>query len=104
MKFIEYIEERIKDEEEFDAIISGVDMPATFGFCDDWVITDYCKEKYKDLLNSEIEIHSDPTGYCTDSIEVFYYDEAVGKEFCYAVAGYVGCNEWDRLFSQEGDK
>ena len=46
MKFIDYINERIKDEEEFDAVIGGVDMPATFGFCDDWVITDYCKEKY----------------------------------------------------------
>lgn len=104
MKFHEYIEERIKDEMEFDATIGGVDMPATLGFCDSWVLTDYCREKYNDLLNSEITVYSDPTGRYTDAVEVAYDDYKVGYEFCYAVAGYVSESEWDKLFSKDGAK
>lgn len=100
MKFIEYIEERIKDEKEFDAVIGDVDMPATFCFSDDWKITDYCKQKYSDLLNSEIEIYNDPTGYCTDAVEVLYDNEEIGEQFCWAVAGYVSEGEWEKLFME----
>ena len=98
MKFIEYINERIKDGEEFDAIIGGVDMPATLGFCDDWTITDYCKEKYGELLESEIEIHKDPTGMYTDTVEVLYDNANIGEKFCWSVAGYIGETEWNKLF------
>lgn len=98
MKFIEFIEERIKDGEEFDAIIGGVDMPATFGFCDDWAITDYCKEKYGELLESEIELHKDSTGNHTEVVDVFYNNYKVGEQFCWSVAGYIDDNEWERLF------
>ena len=98
MKFIEYIEERIKDEKEFDAVIGDVDMPATFCFSSDWKITDYCKQKYADLLNSEIEVLKDPTGLYTECVEVLYDDEEIGEIFCYAVAGYISEGEWERLF------
>lgn len=98
MKFIEYIEARIADEAEFDAIIGDVDMPATFCFDSRWKITDYCKSKYADLLNSEIEEHIDPTGYCTPAVEVMYDNEKIGEQFCWAVAGYICEGEWERLF------
>lgn len=99
MKFIDYINERIKDGNEFDAIIGDVDMPATFGFCDDWVITDYCKEKYEKLLESEIIVHEDPT--YIDIVEVLYDDYEIGEKFAYAVAGYIGETEWNKLFMEE---
>ena len=50
MTLLEYINARIKDEEEFDMIVSDVEMPATLGFNNSWKITDYCKQKYGDLL------------------------------------------------------
>ena len=98
MKFIDYINERIKDGEEFDAIIGGVEMPATFGFCDDWVITDYCKEKYGELLESEIIVHK-LIDYL-DIVEVLYDNDRVGEKFAYSVAGYIGETEWDKLFME----
>lgn len=104
MTFLEYIEERIKDEEEFDAVIGDVDMPATLGFCSDWTITDYCKEKFGDLLNSEIEVIEDPTGQYTTAVDVHYDNDKVGEQFCWAVAGYVAESEWNKLFSKDGGK
>lgn len=98
MKFIEYIEKTIKENLEFDAVIGDVDMPATFGFCDDWVITDYCMEKYGDLLESEIEVRKDPTGWYTDVVIVDYDNYKKGEKFAYAVAGYVSESEWNKLF------
>lgn len=98
MRFLEYIEKAIKEDIEFDAVIGDVDMPATFCFCDSWVITDYCKQKYGDLLNSEIEVHEDPTGHHTTCVEVFYDDYKVGEEFSMALAGYISEGEWNMLF------
>ena len=99
MKFIDYINERIKDGEEFDAVIGGVDMPATFGFCDDWTITDYCKEKYRELLESEIVVHK-RIDYL-DVVEVLYDNDKIGEKFAWAVAGYIGETEWNKLFMEE---
>lgn len=103
VKFIEYINERIKDGQEFDAIIGDVDMPATFGFCDDCVITDYCIKLFGELLNSEIVEHIDTTGHCTTSVEVLYDNHYIGEQFCWAVAGYISDSEWNKLFTKEGD-
>ena len=103
MTFLKYIEEIIKDEGEFDAVIGDVDMPATFCFNSDWKITDYCKQKYGDLLNSEIIVHKDPTGYYTTSVEVLYDNEEIGEQFCWAVAGYISEGEWEMLF-MEGNR
>lgn len=99
MTFLEYIEkEGIENEKEFDAIIGDVDMPATLGFCSDWKITDYCKQRFGGLLNSEIIVHEDPTGYCTTSVEVMFDDSEIGEAFCWAVAGYISEGEWEKLF------
>ena len=99
MTFLEYIEKAIKENLEFDAIIGDVDVPATYCFNDDWKITDYCKQKYGELLNSEIKLHEGNSvlGY-TDVVEVFYDDEEMGRQFTMAVAGYVSESEWNRLF------
>lgn len=97
MKFIEYIEERIKDEEPFDVIIGGIDMPATFEFCDDWVITDYCKELFGELLESEIDVYE--YALSINTVEVLYDDDDnLGEQFCWAVAGYIDDDEWQKLF------
>lgn len=99
MKFIEYIEERIKDEQEFDVMVGGIFMSMTMSFGDDWIITDYCKEKYADLFNSEIEIIHDNTGKYLDVANVLYNDDKVGRRFCWAVAGYVAEDEWNKMFA-----
>lgn len=99
MKFIEYIEERIKDEVAFDVIVGGVDMPATLEFCDDWVITDYCKKQFGDLLNSEIDIYE--YTHDIDTVEVFCDDYQEGEQFCWSVAGHIDDREWRKLFSED---
>lgn len=99
MKFIEYIEKRIQDEEPFDVIIGGVDMPATLEFCDDWVITDYCKEQFGELLDSEIDVYEYKCDIAT--VEVFYDDYLDGEQFCWAVAGHIDDREWNKLFMNE---
>jgi hypothetical protein len=101
MTFLEYINARIEDGEEFDAVIGDEDMPATFGFCDDNVITDYCKEKYGELLNSNIEIMKCP--HSIDTVIVDYNSSEVGQMFSWAVAGYVSESEWDKLFTKVGN-
>ena len=98
MTFLEYINKRIRDEEEFDAVIGDVDMPATFCFSSEWKITDYCMQKFGDLLNSEVIVHIDPTGYYTQSVEVLYDNYTKGERFCLAVAGYINQGEWEQLF------
>lgn len=98
MTLLEYIEARIKDGNEFDIIVGDVEMPATLGLNEDWKITDYCKQKYGDLLNSEVIEHNDPTGRYTDSVEVLYDDADIGEQFTWAVAGYISEGEWNLLF------
>lgn len=96
--FKEYIEHCIANDLEFDAVIGDVDMPCTFCFSDDMKITDYCMEKYGDLLNSECEVRVDPTGKYTNVVEVFYDDDEKGERFSWAMAGYIGESEYKRLF------
>ena len=96
MTFYEYIQERIEKEEEFEAIIGGAEMTATFSF-GNWKFTDYCMEKYGELLESEIEELEE--FYGTKNVEVMCDDEFLGYEFCKAVAGYVSEEEWSKLFT-----
>ena len=96
--FKEYIELCIAKDLEFDAIIGDVEMPATFCFCDNMKITDYCMEKYGDLLNSECEVTADPIGRQTEIVEVFYDDDEKGERFTWAVAGYIADSEYKKLF------
>lgn len=98
-KFVDYIKYCIAHDLEFDAVIGGIEAPATFSFWDAMEITDYCMEKYGDLLSSECEVKFDPTGRYTDCVVVDYDDEKVGERFAYAVAGYVSETEYNKLFN-----
>ena len=98
LKFIEYMKFCIVHDLEFDAVIGDVDMPATFCFCDDMKFTDYCMEKYGDLLNSECEVQYDATGRYTDVVIVDYDDDEKGEQFAYALAGYISDTEYKKLF------
>ena len=98
VKFIDYIKYCIAHDLEFDAVIGDVDMPATFCFCDDMKFTDYCMEKYGELLNSDCEVRYDPTEKYSDTVIVDYSDEKIGIEFTFAVAGYISENEYRKLF------
>ena len=98
VKFIDYVKYCIAHDIEFDAIIADIDMPATFSFHDEMEITDYCLEKYGELLNSDCEVKYDSTGRYTDSVIVDYDDENIGEQFTWAVAGYVSEIEYNKLF------
>ena len=105
MTFGEYIKLAIERDEEFDAIIGDVDMPATIYLGDDTELTPYCYEKYGDLLNSKIIAvypHSQNGG--TDAVEVDYADEEKGERFVWATAGYVAETEYDKMFRKLPDK
>ena len=95
MKFIDYMKKCIKEDIEFDAIIGDVEMPYTFCFTSDMKFTKYCKEKYKELLESEIRIENNDY---FNVIEVLYDDEVVGERFAAALAGYVSEKEYEKLF------
>lgn len=97
-KFVDYIKHCITNDLEFDAIIGDVEMEATFSFSDEMKITDYCMEKYGDLLNSDCEVTTDPSGRYTDVVEVFYDNYKKGEKFTWAVAGYITEDEYKKLF------
>ena len=99
MKFIEYMKFCIAHDLEFDAVIGDVDLPATFSFCDDIEFTDYCMNKYGDLLNSECEVKYDKKGVSTDKVIVDYNDYKKGEQFAWAIAGYVSETEYEKLFN-----
>lgn len=93
MKFVDFINEHlIKNQEEYDAVIGDVDMPCTLGMCENWKITDYCFEKFDELLNSDCKIISDSV------VEVYYDDYKKGERFCFSMAGYINEKEFDKLF------
>lgn len=98
MKFIEYLKFCIAHDLEFDAVIGDVDMPATFSFCDDMKFTEYCMDKYGDLLNSDCEVKYDLSGRSTDAVIVDYDDYEKGEAFTWAIAGYVSDTEYEKLF------
>ena len=98
-KFIDYIKYCIAHDLEFDAVIGDVEAPCTFCFHDAMKFTDYCMEKYGELLNSDCEVKYDPTGRYTDTVIVDYGDENIGEQFTWAVAGYVSETEYEKLFN-----
>lgn len=98
MKLVDFIKEHlIKDEEEYDAIIGDVDMPATLGACSDWEITSYCMERFGDLLNSECKIIPAENGG-VPVVEVDYDNYKKGIFFCKCLAGYIDYEEFNKLF------
>lgn len=103
MTFKEYMEYCIEHDLEFDANIGDVDMDCTFCFSDDIVFTDYCMEKYGDLLKSNCEIRygfKTPKNALpiTDVVIVEYDNYKKAKEFALSLAGYISEEEWNKLF------
>lgn len=86
---------------EFDAVIGDVDMPATYSFCGQLKISEYCQEKYGTLLNAPAEVKYDPTGRHTDTVIVDFDDDRLGERFTWAVAGYVSEEEYNKLFEED---
>lgn len=99
LKFIEYLKFCIAHDLEFNAVIGDVDMPCTFCFSDDMEFTDYCMEKYGDLLNSMCEVRFDLSGRTTDVVTVDYDDDVQGERFAWALAGYIADSEYQKLFN-----
>lgn len=99
LKFIEYLKYCVAHDLEFDAVIGDEDMPATFCFCDNMKFTNYCMEKYGDLLNSECEVKYDATGRYTDVVIVDYPDSNKGERFTLSLAGYINDREYKKLFN-----
>lgn len=85
---------------EFDAVIGDVDMDATYCFSGVLQITDYCRQKFGDLLNSKTKVIYDKTGRNTDCVVVDYSDYNIGKQFTLAVAGYISDEEYKKLFNE----
>lgn len=86
---------------EFDANIGDVDMDATYCFSGVLKITDYCRAKYGDLLNSKAVVKYDASGRNTDCVIVDYPNYKLGQEFTMAVAGYVSEKEYNLLFGND---
>lgn len=86
---------------EFDAIIGDVECEATFSFCGVPYFSQYCEEKYGDLLNANAIVKYDNTGRYTDVVVVDYEDDRKGNRFAMAWAGYVSETEYNKLFEEE---
>ena len=99
--FKEYIEYCIAKDLEFDAVIGDVDVDCTFCFCPDMKITDYCMEEYGDLLNSPCEVLADKTGRYADVVVVEYDNYCKGRQFAWALAGYIKETEYKKLFETD---
>lgn len=99
MRFGDFVQkELIENEEEYDAVIGDVDMNYTMCACSHWKLTEYCWQKYWDLLNADCYVipvddeHFSPTVVCEEA------SDALGNHFCAALAGYTGAKEFDKLF------
>ena len=103
LTFADYIREKIKTGDEFDSIIGDVDMPATSSFLPRTELTDYCFEKYGELLNSPCKVIKEGTETETEVVEVFCDDYKMGESFIYACAGYVSVSEDEKLFGSQND-
>lgn len=82
------------NELDCELIIGGVDMPATFVWDGACLVTDYCMEKFRPIMESEYQVL--PNG----NVEVFCEDWRLGEYFCYAVAGYISVSEYNKLFGE----
>ena len=89
-KFLDLL--RSREEIDCDLIIGDCDMPATFVWSDDSKITDYGVEKYKPIMEAEF------TRLENGNIEIHCDNEILGEQFCWAAAGYIGENEYNRIF------
>ena len=91
MKFIDYL--NAVNEIDCDLIIGDVDMPYSFVWDKNCGFTEYGKNEFKEILDSEITI------YKNGNIEIHYNDYEKGEYFTAACAGFIGVSEYDRLFT-----
>jgi hypothetical protein len=92
MKFLELL--RSNSEFEADLIIGGTDMPATFVWDEDSIITDYGIEKYKLLMEAECTVLKN------GNIEIYCDNYKLGEDFCLAAAGNIGVTEYKKIFGE----
>lgn len=88
--------ELLRNNEYIDCelIVGGCEMPATFIWDEDSTITDYGIEKFKDLMESKF------TRLLNGNIEIHCDNSKIGKDFCWAVAGYIGESESIKIFGE----
>lgn len=80
---------------DLDLIIGGSDMPATFVWDEERIITEYGIEKFRAIMEAEYEVLDN------GNIEIFCDDYELGEEFCYAAAGYISSSENARIFGED---
>ena len=78
-----------------DLIIGGCDMPASFVWDVESVITDYGIERFRKIM------YSQHTHLPNGNIEIHCDDYILGEEFCLAAAGYIGGTEYMRIFGDD---
>jgi hypothetical protein len=86
---------RSGEELDCDLIIGGSDMPASFYWDAECLITDYGVEQFLSILetaytrlpNGNMEIHCD--------------DYVLGERFTLAAAGYIGETEYSKIFGKD---
>ena len=92
-KFIELL--RSGEQLECDLIIGDSDMPASFYWDDECLMTKYGEEVFKDIINSEY------TRLPNGNIEIHCDDYRLGEKFVYAAAGFISKDEFDKMFQDK---
>lgn len=92
--FLDFLRARSHMEEDLECelIIGGSDMPATFNWSNEIHITPYGAERFRAIMEGPYEI------LLGGNIEIFCDDDTLGEDFVLAVAGYIGENEYNRMF------
>ena len=75
-----------------DLIIGGYEMPASFVWNEDSTISEYCKEEFGKLLDSEVTLIEN------GNIKIFCSEKELGVRFVYSAAGYISNSEYEKLF------
>ena len=79
---------------EADLNIGGCDMPATFCWDEHCRITDYGITQFRPILEAAY------TRLSNGNIEIHCDDDQLGEHFTLAAAGFIGEQEYARLFQQ----
>lgn len=83
---------RSGEELDCDLIIGNCDMPASFVWFEDNIITDYGVNIYRPIMEAEY------TRLENRNIEIHCNDDKLGRKFCMAAAGYIGESEYEKIF------
>lgn len=91
-RFIDLLNSNV--ELDCELIIGDVDMPASFVWNETNKVTKYGIQKYKKIMESKYKILDN------GNIEIFCDDYKLGSEFCYAAAGYISSQEYEKIFEE----